>query len=65
MLANQGLGKYTDVFLRHEIDLPTFATLNDEELKMATKENMKFPTHYPLTRFGIWLPKILKCLKLI
>ena len=21
-----------------------------EELKMATKENMKFPTHYPLTR---------------
>lgn len=24
--------------------------LNDEELKMATKENMKFPTHYPLTR---------------
>merc|ERR1719397_787880 len=33
MLANQGLGKYTDVFLRHEIDLPTFATLNDEELK--------------------------------
>jgi len=33
MLATQGLGKYTDVFLRHEIDLPTFATLNDEELK--------------------------------
>ena len=33
MLAAQGLGKYTDVFLRHEIDLPTFATLNDEELK--------------------------------
>merc|ERR1712241_753477 len=24
--------------------------LNDEEQKMATKENMKFPTHYPLTR---------------
>lgn len=24
--------------------------LNDEELKMASKENMKFPTHYPLTR---------------
>jgi len=33
MLTAQGLGKYTDVFLRHEIDLPTFATLNDEELK--------------------------------
>eukprot|EP00092_Neocalanus_flemingeri_P091965 GFUD01116682.1.p1 GENE.GFUD01116682.1~~GFUD01116682.1.p1 ORF type:complete len:179 (-),score=47.96 GFUD01116682.1:809-1345(-) len=33
MLANQGLSKYTDVFLRHEIDLPTFATLTDEELK--------------------------------
>merc|ERR1719397_925644 len=24
--------------------------LNDEELKMASKENMKFPSHYPLTR---------------
>merc|ERR1719330_1046038 len=24
--------------------------LNDEELKMAAKENMKFPSHYPLTR---------------
>jgi len=24
--------------------------LNDEEQKMATKENMKFPSHYPLTR---------------
>jgi len=24
--------------------------LNDEEMKMASKENMKFPTHYPLTR---------------
>merc|ERR1719384_410892 len=23
--------------------------LNEEELKMATKENMKFPSHYPLT----------------
>jgi len=33
LLANQGLSKYTDVFLRHEIDLPTFATLTDEELK--------------------------------
>ena len=28
LLANQGLTKYTDVFLRHEIDLPT-----NEELK--------------------------------
>ena len=33
MLSNQGLGKYADVFLRHEIDLPTFAMLTDEELK--------------------------------
>ena len=49
LLANQGLSKYTDVFLRyevaeveltififirrHEVDLPTFATLTDEELK--------------------------------
>ena len=31
---------------------------------MAMKEGMKFPTHYPLTRFVIWLPQILKCLKL-
>lgn len=27
--------------------------LNDEEQKMAMKEGMKFPTHYPLTRFVI------------
>jgi len=33
LLANQGLSKYTDTFVRHEIDLPTFVTLTDEELK--------------------------------
>jgi len=33
LLAKQGLSKYTDVFLRHEIDLPTFITLTDDELK--------------------------------
>ena len=33
LLASQGLGKYSDVFLRHEVDLQTFATLTDEELK--------------------------------
>ena len=33
LLTTQGLGKYTDVFLRHEVDIQTFATLTDEELK--------------------------------
>jgi len=33
LLSKQGLSKYTDVFLRHEIDLPTFITLTDDELK--------------------------------
>jgi len=33
ILAKSGLSKYTDIFLRHEIDLPTFATLTDDELK--------------------------------
>lgn len=33
LLTSQGLGKYSDVFLRHEVDLQTFATLTDEELK--------------------------------
>jgi len=33
LLAKQGLSKYTDVFLHHEIDLPTFVTLTDDELK--------------------------------
>ena len=27
------LHRYADIFVRHEIDLPTFATLTDEELK--------------------------------
>ena len=29
----QGLAKYTDVFLRHEVDLATFATLTEQDLK--------------------------------
>merc|ERR1719427_1242463 len=33
ILAGQGLAKYIDVFRRHEIDLPTFSSLTDEELK--------------------------------
>ena len=33
LLTSQGLAKYADIFLRHEIDLPTFATLTDDELK--------------------------------
>jgi len=33
LLSLHALSKYTDVFLRHEIDLPTFASLTDEELK--------------------------------
>ncbi len=33
LLSSQGLAKYTDIFLRHEIDLPTFSTLTDDELK--------------------------------
>merc|ERR1712062_453408 len=28
-----GLDKYTDLFLQQEIDLATFATLNDQDLK--------------------------------
>ena len=29
----QGLAKYTDLFLRHEIDMQTFATLTETDLK--------------------------------
>ena len=29
----KGLAKYTDLFLRHEIDLETFAQLNEPDLK--------------------------------
>ena len=40
-----------DSNFRHQTDNKYPALeLNDEEQKMATKENMKFPTHYPLTR---------------
>lgn len=35
---------------RHQDNKYPPLELNDEELKMAAKENMKFPTHYPLTR---------------
>jgi len=33
ILASQGLAKYTNVFLSNEIDLQTFSSLTDEELK--------------------------------
>ena len=29
----QGLAKYTDLFLRHEIDIQTFSTLTEQDLK--------------------------------
>merc|ERR1712241_1014571 len=40
-----------DTNFRHQTDnkYPPLE-LNEEEQKMATKENMKFPSHYPLTR---------------
>ena len=31
--VSKGLAKYTDLFLRHEIDLETFAQLNEPDLK--------------------------------
>ena len=31
--SQKGLAKYTDLFLRHEIDLETFAQLNEPDLK--------------------------------
>ena len=40
-----------DSNFRHQTDNKYPALeLNDEEQKMASKENMKFPSHYPLTR---------------
>ena len=33
MFFLKGLSKFTDVFRRHEIDLPTFKELTEEELK--------------------------------
>lgn len=33
LLAKQGLAKYTDLFLRHEIDIQTFSTLTEQDLK--------------------------------
>jgi hypothetical protein len=31
--AKQGLAKYTDLFVRHEVDLQTFATLTEQDLR--------------------------------
>merc|ERR1719483_113909 len=39
-----------DSNFRHQDNKYPALELNDEEQKMASKENMKFPTHYPLTR---------------
>ena len=39
-----------DSNFRHQDNKYPALELNEEEQKMATKENMKFPTHYPLTR---------------
>lgn len=33
LFAKQGLAKYTDLFVRHEVDLQTFATLTDQDLR--------------------------------
>lgn len=33
VFAKNGLAKYTDLFLRHEIDMQTFATLTETDLK--------------------------------
>ena len=33
LLARQGLAKYTDLFIRHEVDLQTFATLTEQDLR--------------------------------
>lgn len=34
LFSKLGLGKYTDVFQQQEIDLPTFMTMNDNDLRM-------------------------------
>ena len=33
VLSKYGLAKYTDLFLRHEVDLQTFATLTEQDLR--------------------------------
>lgn len=33
LFSKQGLAKYTDLFVRHEVDLPTFATLTEQDLR--------------------------------
>ncbi|XP_029636770.1 protein bicaudal C homolog 1-A isoform X1 [Octopus sinensis] len=34
LFSKLGLGKYTDIFQQQEIDLPTFRTMNDNDLRM-------------------------------
>merc|ERR1711936_1457922 len=33
VFAKEGLAKYTDLFVRHEVDLQTFATLTEQDLR--------------------------------
>ena len=33
LFSKQGLAKYTDLFVRHEVDLQTFATLTEQDLR--------------------------------
>ncbi len=33
LLSKQGLAKYTELFVRHEVDLQTFASLTEQDLK--------------------------------
>ena len=42
VLISRPLHRYTDIFVRHEIDLPTFATLTDEELKEVGTGHLDF-----------------------
>ena len=55
LFSKQGLAKYTDLFVRHEVDLQTFATLTEQDLreigvptfgarkKLLLLANSKFP----------------------
>jgi len=66
VFAKNGLAKYTDLFLRHEIDMQTFATLTETDLKeigiqtfgarkklllLANKEKLK---QFPTVNEGRW-----------
>jgi len=33
VFTKEGLAKYTDLFVRHEVDLQTFATLTEQDLR--------------------------------